>query len=747
MFRKNKILYLLIVLVLMFNLTGCSGDDEPATQNDNGSYSDDRNDTGDQGSKPGNDGSGKDNGQTQKEDNDQNNDPGQDAAQDYSRSISINANKDTGEYKITRMSVNRSNKSGTTAGWTIFVYLCGADLESQAGMGTGDLEEMLSATGSDKVRFIVETGGAKEWNNDTVDADSIQRYLIQNGNIKLLDEQQIDDMGKEETLEDFLTWGLREYASEHIGLIFWNHGGGSITGVCFDERYRNDSLDLNELDSALRTSLGGSGLRFDFIGFDACLMGNIEVANILATYSDYMYGSEEIEPGSGWDYDAIGSFLASAPDSDGLALGKVVCDSFLKACEKTEEDSVTTLAVIDLSKLDSFMEIFNTFAKDMYEAGEDASSRADIVRAIGGVDNFGGNNKTEGYTNMVDLGGLISACSEYSSNAKSALNALKSVIAYSVSGYMHSEASGLSTYYPLCVQGSEELAIFGRICVSPYYISFVDRLSSTAASNDIDYYDEYDYDQWFDDEGDWYWGDEYDYDDDYWDYYDDYEQTGKSPYITFDVEPTLDENDIFYFALDEWGLYNTEDVYGMVYILSDDGEEVIEYGETYDINEDWETGLFFDNFDGYWISLPDGQNLATYIVGYYDDCIIYTSPVLLNGEETNLRLKLTEDSMYIEGAWDGVDEYGAATRDIVKLRRGDSIVPVYHSISLDTFEESDYYGDEYVFEGEPEIYYDLMFTGDYLYAFNIDDIYGDYYMTDFMALNLDDDGNVTFYEY
>jgi Clostripain family. len=86
--------------------------------------------------------------------------------------------------------------------------------------------------------------------------------------------------------------------------------------------YDNDSIDLLELDNALDNCVASSKRKFDFIGFDACMMGNVEVANVLAPYSYYMYGSEEMEPGSGWDYKAIGSYLASNPDADGAELGK-----------------------------------------------------------------------------------------------------------------------------------------------------------------------------------------------------------------------------------------------------------------------------------------------------------------------------------------------------------------------------------------------------------------------------------------
>lgn len=656
--------------------------------------------------------------------------------------VSISVDAASGELTVKRKKYTGTGNPALLEGWTVMVYLCGSDLESDSGMATFDMEEMLEASESDRVKFLVQTGGSSVWNNDVVDAEKLQRYVIQNGEIVLVDEQQNASMGNPDTLSDFMAWGLKNHMSCHNGLILWNHGGGSITGVCFDELFDQDSIDITELDSAIDAGLKEAGFKLDFIGFDACLMGNVETANIVATYADYMYCSEEIEPGTGWDYVAIGDYLALNPGCDGAGLGKVVADSFLKSCEDGGDDDVATFSVIDLSKIDNLLSAFNAFAKDMYEAGEDATKRADIVRSIGWVDNFGGNNKTEGYTNMVDLGGIIEACASYSKNADAARKALSDAVVYSVSGYMHGGVSGLSTYYPLSIQGSEELAFFSKICISPYYLSFVDRQGNLGAAGNMDA--EYDDDTWFDDDGEWYWGDWDYYDDDYWDYLNDYEITGESPYITFDTEPTF-EKGYYYFVLDEYGLYNASDVYGIVCIMSPDQTEIIEFGETYDINADWEEGIFYDDFDGWWLSLPDGQNLATYIVDYDDESITYTSPVLLNDVETNLRIRMTEDSIIIEGAWNGIDEEtGAAARDIIKLRAGDRIVPVYYAWDLDGNDAGEYVGDEYLFDGEPQIYYDRMHAGDYLYAFCIDDIYGDYYMTDFEFLTIDENGDVLF---
>ncbi|MBE7005435.1 MAG: hypothetical protein E7425_14355 [Ruminococcaceae bacterium] len=680
--------------------------------------------------------------------------------------LTLSVNRDTGALSVKRMALADSAHKGDQGKWTIFVYLCGTDLESEDASATDDLIEMCDGATGDGVRFVVETGGAEEWLNDTVDASKLQRYLIENEDIELVDEQKRSGMGREKTLADFLSWGVENYASEHMGVILWNHGGGCITGVCFDETDGDDGLTMRELDGALFSVCSDMDRKFDFIGFDACLMSTLETANILATYANYMVASEETEPGTGWDYVSIGRYLGANPGADAKQLGVVICDSFLESCKEIDDDDLCTLSVVDLSKIDALLVAFNDFAHGMYDSAADTASCADMVRSIGKADNFGGNNRAEGYTNMVDMGGIISACSSYADGAQATLNALKSCIAYSISGSSHKTASGLSMYYPLSVQGSDELSVFSDICPSPYYISFVDRQSQSSVNAGAA--DDYDDDFWFDDDGNWFWGllgswwddEDYDWDDedydwdeyyedyyDYWGYLDDYEQTGESPLITFSVEPHLDSSGSFWFELDDEGYSYAADVYGVVYELSADGEDLIELGQTYDLNGGWDTGRFADDFDGWWISLPDGQNLAVYIVEDTESYTIYTSPIELNGEETNLRLKLDYDkgTMTIEGAWDGIDECGASSRDIIKLKSGDVITPLYYAYSLETDDEFYYYGWEYTIRGTPEICYDIMEDGDYLYAFCIDDIYGDYYMTDFVYFTVED-GEVYFTE-
>ena len=232
-----------------------------------------------------------------------------------------------GDLQITRKDIG-NKQMGKENSWTIFVYMCGSDLESYYGLANMDINEMIAANESENVNVIVQTGGARTWRGNGISSTEIGRYQVKNDKLELIDKLPAANMGKEETLEDFLTWGVDNYAAEHMGLVYWNHGGGSVTGVCFDERNNYDSLSLSEVEKAMSSASKKMTDKFDFVGFDACLMANIEMANVLSPYAEYMIASEETEPGYGWDYEPFINKLVENPDVDSVEVGKRVVDSY-----------------------------------------------------------------------------------------------------------------------------------------------------------------------------------------------------------------------------------------------------------------------------------------------------------------------------------------------------------------------------------------------------------------------------------
>lgn len=648
---------------------------------------------------------------------------------------------DSGTLNIVRSNIG-TDKMGEMGTWTILVYMCGSDLESESNAASVDLSEMLNAQTGDNVKFIVQTGGASAWYDNIISADKLQRYIIQNGDMQLIEELPNTSMGAAITLSDYLKWGVANYPAEKMGVVFWNHGGGSLTGVCFDENYNYDSLSLLEIKSAFADAADSMTDKFEFIGLDACLMSSIETANVLADYSRYMIGSEETEPGGGWNYTSFGNWLgANASSANGSSLGQVICDSYYEYCLHNGIDADVTLSVVDLSRIDDVIINFNEYAKEIFDASENQDTFADIARSVSYIENYGGNNKVEGYTNMVDLAGLISSGLVYSEHAEKTLSAIDNAVVYQRCGPRHSNSCGLSTYYPLeFTGGSDDLRTFGDVSVSPYYLAFVDRKAYSKVNNGSteNYTNDTVFDYWLDtyspDES----ADAEDYFSDYLDNYDDIESTGESPFVEYYDEPDFYEDEevgvIFGFSLTNESLPYIESVQAS--IMTFESEDLIDYGITGEVDADFENGIFKDSFDGLWFSLPDGQELAAEVIYEEGTAGVYVSPILLNGEVKYLRFyyDFSTYDLVIDGAWDGIDENGMAGRDVYQIGIGDTITPIYTTDN----DEYDYYGEEYTFTEEPELMFTELADGEYYYTFIINDVYGDYALTDPVVFTIED---------
>lgn len=658
--------------------------------------------------------------------------------------------KDNGELDIQRLAKSAANSDDADM-WTVFVYMCGSDLESIDGSATDDMIEMQDATENcENLRFVIEADGAAEWWNDMCIDGQKQRLLISGGYCDVVDSGESSNMGDPDTLEEFLKWGLEEYGSGHTVLDLWNHGGGSISGVCFDENFDDDSLSLEEIDMALANVYSETGFNgFELIGCDACLMATVELANILASYSNYMVGSQELESGYGWDYNSFADAV-NAGVTNGGELGRYLCDGYYESCIRSEEEDEATLSVIDLNKLDPFLSEFNAYCSDIYDYICTDSGLNDVISAAKSALNYGGNNRSEGYTNMVDLCDFINYTSDFSDKAANAKKLFSDCVVYVKNGSGFNKASGLSTYYPLCVQGSKELEYFKNICVSPYYISIADICAYGSDKNGS--IDGYNTDLWLNGDAGYWSANAIDVSDfDYWeeDIFSGLNSDSNNTALSYEIEPNVDEDGSYNFTLTQDSLYNLDTVYCSVMLSYWDDEDNCEYmldlGTDDYVDFDWETGKCMDLFDGLWFALPDGQPICAYLVEtvdtdteYYN---VYTAPIYLNDEYTNLRIKQTygaETITEVLGVWDGISESGSVSRDIYQLKDGDRIEPCYLAYNAETLEYAfDFYGNAYVCEGELMIDYDYLYDGDYYYSFEIYDYYGNALYTDFVLFGIE----------
>lgn len=545
--------------------------------------------------------------------------------------------------------------------WAVYWYVCGSDLESEHGAATDDLAEMMEVTLPDHVKVIIQTGGASEWQNNTMDASKIQRWLYDSEGMYLIDEQPIANMGDPQTLTDFLAYATDNYPADRTAVILWDHGGGSVNGVCADELYEFDALELPELYTAFRDvwQPDESDPALELIGFDACLMATVDVADTFREFAHYMVASEETEPGNGWLYSGWLSALAEDPSMEGDELGKAICDAYYEGCVEEETADLATLSLTDLSKINSLLDAYDLWGQEAFtNTMEDPSFLTQFGRAASESENYGGNTREQGFYNLVDLGHLAAKTASFLPSARSVLDALQECVLYKVNGDYRSESTGLSCYYSYNGD-TDDYDSFAALGTSPafrYLYSFA--LTGELGEGSEQYLDKL--------------------------------NIREVPEITTiydtdwsDMPLTLDEESgsaILNLGPDAESILSGLDF--LLFRVDEENDEMLLLGTDNDISADWENGIFYDNFRGVWGSI-DGHLTYMELSFEGEDYNLYSVPILLNGESYNLQVSYDFNAMEwsIIGAAPELDESGMASKELRILEPGDEITTLWWSSS------------------------------------------------------------------
>ena len=395
------------------------------------------------------------------------------------------------------------------ADYTILMYMCGSDLESDYGMATLDIQEMLNKSCPSNVNIVIETGGSRKWglweyssvkddyvykgNPYNISNTKLGRYHIEGKN--LVKDAQITNssMGNSSTLQSFIEWGFGTYPAKQTGLILWNHGG-AMGGCCFDDYY-NDSLTSAEVNTAVKNAMTTLKRteKFTWIGYDCCLMSVADIASVNAQYFDYMVASQESEAGEGWDYD---SWLPSLYNNANIAPTELlpqICTSFIQDYENTYGgyyDNDQTLSVLDLSKMDAFISAFETYSQALNISNSTGFNK--IKTAYNNSLRFGYDGDLNAYLfGVADFKDFLTKMKNQFSSVSntallSALNDLVIYNAYGSSGYSSTKPCGLSVFVAYAKQVTVSDGTYGLQCSKQMYTT-KDTLFTTWRNININY--------------------------------------------------------------------------------------------------------------------------------------------------------------------------------------------------------------------------------------------------------------------
>jgi len=359
------------------------------------------------------------------------------------------------------------------AEWTLMMYMdADNDLELDQ---MHDLLEMIAAGSSKDVNVVVladrhPNGDGRKYTNEPIanikNWTTAKLFYVKHNELEELADWGEVDMGDPATLKKFLQTATKAFPAKKYGVIFEDHGTG-WPGVCVDESNGNDMLTNEEIAASLKEVTAETG-KFELIGFDACLMGNLEAARAMAPFGHVMVASEEVEPGAGWYFTPMLQSLEKSPQMSGIELGHVIVDTysdyFLKSRDEDlrDEGMGITLGVIALDQIAPLEKAVNDFGTQNLAAltKDLRASWLRIARARSRAEEYGktGNGAGMADYDLLDLAQKVRQqppSADAARSAEAVIQALKNVVVYNIHGKARPNSHGLSIFFPT---DKEELA-------------------------------------------------------------------------------------------------------------------------------------------------------------------------------------------------------------------------------------------------------------------------------------------------
>ncbi len=562
----------------------------------------------------------------------------------------------------------------TGTDWVIYWYLCGSDLETDIGSATEDLYEMMEVDLPEGVQVVIEAAGAYEWQNDFISDYHTERYLYDSNGLQLIEQNELTNMGEASTFASFLEFCETNYPGDRTMVNIWNHGGGSVDGAAFDENFDYDSLTLTEMGEALSMVYGDDNEYYpiDIMGFDTCLMATLSTAYTFSSHANYLVASQEYAPSVGWNYEGMLDALAQNPTMSPAELSVVICDTYVEGCEYYDLADDITMSVTDLSRLWEVVDAFENYGISALDhAINDPSFFTQLDKVAHNVENYGGNSREMGYSNMVDMGQLVLNTSDLFPNEASAVvSAIDDAVIYKIDSIYRPDGMGISTYYHYDGDVDKFLEFTDVNPVLSLNYLYLYGLTGEVDAEGLAFMEEY------------------------------------TSYTQETQElPELETIETYAAQWEDMPLYIDEDgtaildlgpeAYDVLstiafelYYSPADNDTLISLGSDNDLIADWENGIFMDNFRGVWGHL-DGAICYMELMHEGDDYNEYTVPVLLNGEEYSLAIvyDFNIEEYIIMGARKPISEEGAADRNLITLQEGDVIQTIHYVGDLNDDED------------------------------------------------------------
>ncbi len=350
------------------------------------------------------------------------------------------------------------NTKGTTK--TLMIYMCGSDLESDGGIATLNLHDLIdSKVDYDNMNIILCAGGSSEWHNNIISEKETSYFKVTDDGLERVKKLSKSDMASNKTLTNFIDYTYDNYESDEYYLMFWNHGC-ALYGLESDELSKN-TMSLKELNTGLKnTKLNKDKEKFGLIILNNCLMGSLEVANIMSSYGNYLVASEDVMYG-GQGITTFEFLEGIKKKDDAVKIGKNYIDTYTKTMKKNCPGTYITFSLIDLSKIKNVVNELDDYIGEIKL--NDASFKK-ISKIRGGLYEY---QKSTDYYDMVDLHQMITKLKQVNSDNKELLKAIEEAVIYK--SVTDPYSNGISTYFP---ESNDWTKVYDTIDYSDTYQKF-----------------------------------------------------------------------------------------------------------------------------------------------------------------------------------------------------------------------------------------------------------------------------------
>jgi hypothetical protein len=289
-----------------------------------------------------------------------------------------------------------NNAAQKKPNWTVLVYMVADTGDSFYQNAMKDITEMMKAEFDDHVRVVVHANAPSPWQT---------KCWKVTGATKVEDGDAGDEIGVateinaySKGLLDFVQKSVDRYESENYLLVLWGHG----EGIDWKEQVlANSPSGAKIIGSGKRFAPGSQGaievgelgkslaeLRLEkvpkervVVGFDACLMGMVEVFYEIHPYVGWAVAADDEIPDTGWPYTNILKLLGSHPDIQPKALA----ENIVRICAESYSDpdqnpeSKVSFAACDLSKSPTVLDAMKNLTNKLSACIKERSVR-DVVK-------------------------------------------------------------------------------------------------------------------------------------------------------------------------------------------------------------------------------------------------------------------------------------------------------------------------------------------------------------------------------